>query len=91
MIKYDELKEKYRDDKDLIEFVEDLNTKANTNYLEDNIKLKAENEKLKSHNNLLYSQLMNGGKRKEDEEDGAGPRFHDYTNDIVETLRNRKK
>lgn len=84
----DELKAKYKEDAEALQVISELEKKANTNYLQDNIKLKQENEKLKGDNALLYSQLMNGGKT---EDTDNAPAFKDYSNDIVEALRNRKK
>lgn len=82
-----ELKEKYKDDKELLLVVEGLEAKANKNYLEDNLKLKEENEKLKQNNELLYNRIMNGAKSKEEEDT---PRFQDYSKEIENALRNRK-
>ena len=83
-----ELKEKFKDDKDTLQVLNDLEAKINTNYLEDNLNLKKENEKLKMQNDLLYNQCMNGAQKKE--EDGPAPRFNDYTAEIDAFLRNKK-
>lgn len=81
-----ELKEKYKEDKDLLNVINDLEAKTNNNtYLQDNLQLKKENEKLKQDNELLYNQIMNGAKTKEENET---PRFQDYTDEIVKALKN---
>ena len=81
-----ELKEKYKEDKELLNVINDLEAKTNNNtYLQDNLQLKKENEKLKQDNELLYNQIMNGAKTKEDNET---PRFQDYTDEIVKALKN---
>jgi hypothetical protein len=83
-----ELKEKYKEDNEAIKVIEDLEAKINFNYIEDNLKLKQENEKLKLNNELLYNQCLNGGKLKEEKQDD-NPRFVDYTNDILDALKNK--
>lgn len=83
-----QLKEKYKDDKETLQVLNDLEAKINTNYLEDNLNLKKENEKLKMQNELLYNQCMNGAQKTE--EDGQAPRFKDYTAEIDAFLRNKK-
>lgn len=82
-----EFKEKYKEDKDAMQIINDLEAKANKNYLEDNLKLREENTKLKQNNELLYNQIMNGAGKKEEEN---APRFQDYSADIVEALRNTR-
>lgn len=83
-----ELKEKYKEDKELLQVVTDLEAKINNNnYLQDNVQLKKENEKLKQDNELLYNQIMNGAKTKEDENT---PRFQDYSEEIIKSLKNKK-
>lgn len=80
-----ELKEKYKEDKDLIKFIDNQEAMINNNnYLQDNLKLKEENEKLKQNNELLYSKIMNGAKQKEDD---TTPRFQDYSKEIVEAFK----
>lgn len=87
MLTIDELKAKLKEDAEALEVINDMETKINTNYVEDNIKLKKECEKLKSDNLLLYSQLMNRG-AKEEKEDAP---FVDYSEQIEKALRNRKE
>lgn len=82
-----EFNEKYKEDKDALQFVSDLEAKAKKNYLEDNLKLQEENTKLKQNNELLYNQIMNGAGKKEEEN---APRFQDYSEDIVNALRNTR-
>ena len=83
-----ELKEKYKDDAEAIKVINDLEAKLDNNkYLKDNLLLKAENEKLKQNNELLYNQVMNGGGATE-EENGA-PRFKDYSEEIIKALKNK--
>lgn len=86
----EELKAKYKDDNDLIKTIDELQSQVNKNYLEDNVKLLKENEKLKNDNLLLYNQVMNKGGRSEDENEGD-PLFKDYSEQIIEELRNIKK
>lgn len=82
-----ELKEKYKDDADTLKTLNDLEAKVNKDYVKDNIALNEENKKLKLNNELLYNQIMNGGKRKEEEADTNAPAFKDYTDDIMKVLR----
>lgn len=83
-----EFKEKYKEDKDALKIIDDLEAKINKNYVEDNLKLTQENQKLKMQNELLYNQCINGAKKTE--EDGQDPRFTDFTKDIEAFLRNKK-
>ena len=83
----EELREKYKNDTDLINYVESLENQVNVDYVKDNLKLKEENEKLKQNNVLLYNQIINGAKRTEETEET--PRFKDYSNEIVEALKNK--
>lgn len=82
----EELKAKYKDDNELIKFIDEQDEKVNKNYLEENIKLIKENNKLKADNSLLFSQLING---KGATEDKAEAPFKDYTDEILKDLRNR--
>lgn len=86
-----ELKEKFKDDADTLKTLNDLEAKVNKDYLKDNIALNEENKKLKLNNELLYNQIMNGGKCKEGEADTNAPAFKDYSDEIIKSLRNRKK
>lgn len=86
-----ELKEKYKDDKEAISVINDLEAKINNDYVNDNIRLKEENEKLRLNNELLYTKIMNGGKKTEEEADTNAPAFKDYSDEIIKSLRNRKK
>ena len=82
-----ELKEKYKDDADTLKTLNDLEAKVNKDYVKDNIALNEENKKLKLNNELLYNQIMNGGKRKEEEADTNATAFKDYSDDIMKVLR----
>lgn len=82
-----EFKEKFKDDKDALQVINDLEAKINFDYVNDNVKLKQENDKLKLNNELLYNQIMNGGKHKESEVDENAPAFNDYTQDILKQLK----
>ena len=85
-----EFKEKFKDDKDALKVVEDLEAKVNNNnYIQDNIALKKQVEDLTQKNELLYNTIMNGAKHKE-EENGA-PRFKDYSKEIFDVLKNKKQ
>ena len=86
-----ELKEKYKDDKEALNVIIDLEAKANNDYVKDNLKLKEENDKLRLNNELLYNQIMNGGKKTEEEADTNDPVFKDYSDEIVKSLKNRKR
>ena len=79
-----ELKDKLKDDSEALSAISELEKKINTNFVEDNIKLKQENEKLKSDNLVLYNQIMNKGAT---EEDSAPISFKDYTEDIIKALK----
>lgn len=84
-----EFKEKFKDDKEALSVINDLEAKVNNNkYIQDNLMLKKENEELKQKNELLYNSIMSGAKTKEEAEE---PRFKDYSNEINEALRNRKR
>lgn len=82
-----EFKEKYKEDKDALKIIDDLEARINKNYVEDNLKLTQENQKLKMQNELLYNQCINGAKKTEEEEQ---PRFSDYSKEIDAFLRNKK-
>lgn len=82
-----EFKEKYKDDAEALSIINDLEAKINNDrYIQDNLALKKQNEELKQKNELLYNTIMNGNGATE--ETGAG-RFKDYTNEIVEALKNK--
>ena len=82
-----ELKAKYKDDAEAISVINDLEAKINNNkYLQDNLLLQKENAELKQQNELLYNSIMNGANKSED---ANAPRFKDYTNEIMDALRNK--
>lgn len=81
----EELKAKYKDDADLIKYIDEQDEKVNKDYLRENLKLIEENKKLKADNSLLYSQITNRGAT---EEKAEAP-FKDYTDEIIKDLRNR--
>ena len=82
----EELKAKQKDDSELIKFIDEQDEKVNKNYLEENIKLIKENNKLKADNSLLFSQLINSKGATEEKTEAP---FKDYTDEILKDLRNR--
>ena len=89
MLTKEQVNEKYKNDSELLEYVNDLENKANNDYVKDNILLKGEIEKLKQNNLLLYNLAMNGKQTKEDAETDK-PKFADYSEEINKALRNKK-